>query len=130
MATRFAGEVEYLNRAAPMIECGCSGHKKPSKTVKLYGGSFSTQKVDMQISYCIYTKKQKKNRLLGMREDIRDIIRDLCKRKGVAILEGHTMPDHIHLLLSIPPKDSVPGFMGYLKEKSAMMIFERQANLK
>jgi len=40
------------------------------------------------------------------------------------------MPDHIHLLLSIPPKDSVPGFMGYLKEKSAMMIFERQANLK
>lgn len=43
----------------------------------------------------------------GMREDIRDIIRDLCKWKGVAILEGKVMPDHIHLLLSIPPKYSV-----------------------
>lgn len=113
-----------------MIECGCSGHKKPRKTVKLYGGSFNTPQMDMQISHCIYTKIQKKNRLLGMREDMRDIIRDLCKWKGVAILEGHTVPDQIHLLLSISPKYSVSGFMGHLKGKSAMMIFERHANLK
>ena len=65
-----------------------------------------------------------------MREDIRDIIRDLCKWKGVVIIEGKVMPDHIHLLLSIPPKYSVSSFMGYLKGKSAMMIFERHANLK
>lgn len=65
-----------------------------------------------------------------LRKDIQQIIRDLCKWKGVEILEGHMMPDHIHLLLSIPPKTSISSFMGYLKGKSAMMIFDRHANLK
>ena len=65
-----------------------------------------------------------------LRKDIQQIIRDLCKWKGVEILEGHMMPDHVHLLLSIPPKSSVSAFMGYLKGKSAMMIFDRNANLK
>jgi len=65
-----------------------------------------------------------------LRKDIQQIIRDLCKWKGVEILEGHMMPDHVHLLLSIPPKTSVSAFMGYLKGKSAMMIFDRNANLK
>lgn len=72
-----------------------------------------TPKYRRKIDYC------------GMREDIRGIIRDLCKWKGAAILEGKVMPDHIHLLLSIPPKYSVSSFMGYLKGKSAMRIFER-----
>ncbi len=49
------------------------------------------------------------------REDIREIMRTLCKWKGVEIIEGEICPDHIHLLLSIPPKMSVSGFMGYLK---------------
>jgi len=62
--------------------------------------------------------------------DIQQIIKDLCKWKGVEILEGHMMPDHIHILVSIPPKYSVSQFMGYLKGKSAMMIFDRHANLK
>ena len=65
-----------------------------------------------------------------LRKDIQQIIRDLCKWKGVEILEGHMMTDHVHLLLSIPPKTSVSAFMGYLKGKSAMMIFDRNANLK
>jgi putative transposase len=65
-----------------------------------------------------------------LRKDIQQIIRDLCKWKGIEILEGHMMPDHIHLLLSISPKTSISSFMGYLKGKSAMMIFERHANLK
>ena len=64
------------------------------------------------------------------REDLRDIIRTLCKYKGVEILEGHMMPDHVHLLLSIPPKMSVSSFMGYLKGKSALMMFDKHANLK
>ena len=64
------------------------------------------------------------------REDIREIIRTLCKWKGVEIIEGEICPDHIHLLLSIPPKMSISGFMGYLKGKSTLMIFERHANLK
>lgn len=50
--------------------------------------------------------------------------------KGVEILEGQLMPDHIHMLLSIPPKISVSSFMGYLKGKSALMIFDKHANLK
>ena len=65
-----------------------------------------------------------------IKADIQQIIRDLCKWKGVEIIEGSMMPDHVHLLLSIPPKISVSNFMGYLKGKSAMMIFDRHANLK
>ena len=64
------------------------------------------------------------------RRDLQEIIRTLCKYKGVEILEGHMMRDHVHLLLSIPPKMSVSSFMGYLKGKSALMIFDKYANLK
>ena len=64
------------------------------------------------------------------RRDLRDYIRLLCKYKGVEIIEGHMMPDHVHLLVSIPPKLSVSQFMGYLKGKSALMMFDRHANLK
>ena len=64
------------------------------------------------------------------RVDLQEIIRTLCKYKDVEILEGHMMPDHVHLLLSIPPKTSVSSFMGYLKGKSSLMIFDKHANLK
>ena len=65
-----------------------------------------------------------------LKADIRDILKQLCSYKGVEIIEGHLMPDHIHMLVSIPPKMSVSSFMGYLKGKSALMIFDRHANLK
>ena len=61
---------------------------------------------------------------------IRDIIRTLCQWKGVEIIEGEVCPDHIHMLVEIPPSISVSGFVGYLKGKSTLMIFERHANLK
>ena len=64
------------------------------------------------------------------RQEIRDILRTLCKWKGVEIIEGEVCPDHIHLLLSIPPKIRVSGFMGYLKGKSSLMIFQKYGNLK
>ncbi len=57
-------------------------------------------------------------------------MQSLCKYKGVEILKGHLMPDHIHMLVSIPPKISVSSFMGYLKGKSSLMIFDKHANLK
>ena len=60
--------------------------------------------------------------------DLQDIIRLLCKYKSAEIVEGYIRADHVHLLLSIPPKMSVSSFMGYLKWKSALMI--RHANLK
>ena len=63
------------------------------------------------------------------REDIREIIKTLCTCKGVDIIEGEVCPDHIHLLLSIPPKLSVSSFMGYLKGKSSLMIFQKYGNM-
>ena len=65
-----------------------------------------------------------------LRKDIGEILRRLCDYKHVEIIEAHAMPDHIHMLLSIPPSLSVSEFMGYLKGKSTLMIFERHANLK
>ncbi len=64
------------------------------------------------------------------RKDLQEIIRTLCRYKQVEIIEGHMMSDHVHLLLSIPPKTSISSFMGYLKGKSALMMFDRHANLK
>lgn len=59
------------------------------------------------------------------RLEIREIIGKLCEWKGVEIVEGEVCPDHIHMLIKIPPKMSVSGFMGYLKGKSALLIFQR-----
>ena len=64
------------------------------------------------------------------RLEIRDILRTLCEWKGVEIIEGEVCPDHIHMLLSIPSKYSVSGFMGYLKGKSSLMIFQKFGNMK
>lgn len=75
-------------------------------------------------------KYRRKNIHNQLRADIQQYIRDLCKWKGVKILEGHMMPDHVHLLLSIPPKYCVSSFIGDIKGKTAKMIFEKHGNLK
>lgn len=81
--------------------------------------------------HIVFTPKYRRKIIYyKLREDIQGIIKELCKWKGVEIIEGHMMADHVHLLLSIPPKYSVSSFMGYLKGKSSMMIFERHSNLK
>ncbi len=64
------------------------------------------------------------------RRDLGEILRNLCQWKGVEIIEGHLMPDHVHMLVSIPPKISVSSFMGYLKGKSALLMSGRHASLK
>ena len=64
------------------------------------------------------------------RLEIREILRKLCQWKGVEIVEGEVCPDHIHMLVMIPPKMSVSGFMGYLKGKSSLMIFQKWGNMK
>ena len=64
------------------------------------------------------------------RQEIINILKDLCSYKGVTILEGEACPDHIHILLLIPPKYSVSSFMGYLKGKSSQIIYERWGNIK
>ena len=62
--------------------------------------------------------------------DIGRILRKLCEQKGVEIIQAEACPDHIHMLIAIPPKYSVAQIMGYLKGKSALMIFDQHANLK
>ena len=64
------------------------------------------------------------------RAEIREILRELCKWKGVEIIEGEICPDHVHILVAIPPKISVSGFMGYLKGKSSLLIFQKYGNMK
>ena len=64
------------------------------------------------------------------RQGIREIFRKLCEWKGIEIIEGEICPDHIHLLVSIPPKYSVSSVMGYLKGKSSLMIFQKWGNIK
>lgn len=81
--------------------------------------------------HIVFTPKYRRKVIYNQyKEDIRDIIKTLCKYKGVEITEGHLMPDHIHMLVSIPPKYSISQFMRYLKEKSALMIYDKHANLK
>ncbi len=81
--------------------------------------------------HIVFTPKYRRKIIYNeLRVDIQGIIKDLCKWKGIEIIEGHMMSDHVHLLLSIPPKYSVSQIMGYLKGKSAMMIFDRHSNLK
>ncbi len=62
--------------------------------------------------------------------EIGKILRELCNWKGVNIIEAEVCPDHIHMLIEIPPKMSVSWFMGFLKGKSSLMIYERWGNLK
>ncbi len=65
-----------------------------------------------------------------MKQDIANILSMLCKRKEVRIIEAEICSDHVHMLVEIPPKMSVSDFVGYLKGKSTLMIYERHANLK
>ena len=81
--------------------------------------------------HIVFTPKYRRKVIYNKyREDLREILKMLCDWKGVEILEGHLMPDHIHMLVSIPPKISVSSFMGYLKGKSSLLMFDRNANLK
>lgn len=81
--------------------------------------------------HIVFTPKYRRKAIYGQyKESVGKILRQLCSYKGVEIIEGHLMPDHIHMLVSIAPKYSVSQFMGYLKGKSSLMIFDKHANLK
>ena len=81
--------------------------------------------------HIVFTPKYRRKMIYNQyREDVREIIKQLCSYKGVEILGGNVLSDHLHILVSIPPKMSVSSFMGYLKGKSALMMFDRHANLK
>ena len=81
--------------------------------------------------HIVFTPKYRRKMIYSqLRKDIIGYFKRLCKYKGVEIIEGHMMPDHVHILVSIPPKISVSSVMEYLKGKSSLMIFEYHGNLK
>ena len=81
--------------------------------------------------HIVFAPKYRRKEIYGkLKKDIGEILRKLCEQKGVEIIEAEACPDHIHMLVSIPPHLSIAQFMGYLKGKSSLMIFDRHANLK
>ena len=81
--------------------------------------------------HIVFIPKYRRKEIYGkLRANIGQIIRQLCEYKDFEIIEAHAMSDHIHMLVKIPPKLAVSTFMGYLKGKSSLMIFERHSNLK
>ncbi len=81
--------------------------------------------------HIVFVPKYRRQVIYGkIKRDIGVILRQLCERKGVEIIEAEASKNHIHMLVSIPPKLGVSSFVGYLKGKSSLMIFDRHANLK
>jgi putative transposase len=81
--------------------------------------------------HIVFAPKYRRQVISGkIKKDIGEILRKLCERKGVEIIEATACKDHVHMLVSIPPKISVSAFVGYLKGKSSLMIFDRYAYLK
>ena len=81
--------------------------------------------------HIVFIPKYRKKQLYGrLKEDVREIISTLGKYKGVEIVEGAVCPDHVHICVSIPPKLSISSFMGYLKGKSTLMIYDRHPELQ
>ena len=81
--------------------------------------------------HIVFAQKYRRKVIYGKRRvEIGKILRLLCERKGIQIIEAECCPDHIHMLVEIPPKYSVSQIVGYLKGKSSLMIFDKHANLK
>ena len=81
--------------------------------------------------HIVFAPKFRRQIIYGrIKVSIGRILRELCERKHVEIVEANACPDHIHMLVKIPPKISVADFMGYVKGKSSLMIFDQHANLK
>ena len=81
--------------------------------------------------HIVFSPKYRRREIYGkLKVEIGKILRELCKWKGVEILEANACIDHIHMLLSIPPKLAVSNFVGFLKGKSSLILFERHSNLK
>ena len=99
-------------------------NKNDSKDIK--SSAHSTYRCHYHI---VFAPKYRRKEIYGkLRKDIGEILRKLCAQKGVEIIEAEACPDHIPMLVSIPPHISVAQFMGYLKGKSTLMIFDRHLN--
>lgn len=90
--------------------------------------SHSTNRCEYHL---VFAPKYRRKEIYGqLKKDIGEILRKLCNEKKVEIIEANACPDHIHMLISVPPYLSIAQFVGFLKGKSTLMIFDRHANLK
>ena len=131
---RLTGEKEIL-RCVIMSSTCQSKHKNTTEDLSMKEVSTDKNILAHTTWNCKYhivfaPKYRRKVFFEEKRLEIREILRKLCQWKGVEIIEGEVCPDHIHMLVSIPPKMSVSGFMGYLKGKSSLMIFQKFGNMK
>ena len=109
------------------VQANCKAKGKKYGTKASY---FIAHKVAL-FYHIVFTPKYRRKVIYNQyRSSLSEIFHGLCSYKGVEIIEGHLMPDHVHMLVSIPPRISVSSFMGYLKGKSALMMFDKHANLK
>ena len=134
--TRYAGGDNRLYKAAPSPDtCDCSGRRESESRGRWWRMAQKACSLSHTKWMCkyhvVFTPKYRRKVIYNqIRSDLGEIFRKLCQYKGIEIIEGHLMPDHVHMLLAIPPKYSVSSVMGYLKGKSSLMVFDRHANMK
>ena len=105
-------------------------HRRNQVQMKLDTNSLAHTKWECKY-HIVFAPKYRRQIIYGkIKADIGQMLRKLCEYKGIEIIEAEACKDHIHMLVTIPPKYSVAQIMGYLKGKSSLMIFEKYANLK
>ena len=105
-------------------------HRRNQVQMKLDTNSLAHTKWECKY-HIVFALKYRRQIIYGkIKMDIGQMLRKLCEYKGIEIIEAEACKDHIHMLISVPPKYSVAQIMGYLKGKSSLMIFEKYANLK
>ena len=121
-----------LSDADRSHKCDCQDKVCWMRHLLLDKGHFITAHTKWECKYHIVFAPKYRRQVIykDIRADVGQILGTLCRRKGVEIIEAEACPDHIHMLVRIPPKYSVSEIMGYLKGKSSLMIFEKHANLK
>ena len=119
MATMLCSETPSPSR---MVIVQVAGRERKESTMAQKASSLAHTKWMCKYRIVSCPKHGRKAICSQCREDLGEILRNLCQWKGVETMEGHLAPDHVHMLVSIPPKIGVPGFMGCLKGKSPLLM--------
>ncbi len=129
---RVVGEIfRYKQELLCYDECGSAKPQIKAQEVQIMDvNSLAHTKWECKYHIVFAPKYRRQAIYKQIRADVGEILGSLCRRKGIEIIEAECCPDHIHMLVRIPPQYSVSEIVGYLKGKSSLMIFERHANLK
>ena len=118
-----------LKNSRLIYNCDNHMHNK-NKENRLDNNSLSHTKWRCKYHIVLAPKFRRQEIYGKLKKDIGQILRELCQRKGINIIEAELCPDYVHMLIEVPPKYSISEIMGYLKGKSSLIIFDRHANLK